>query len=256
METRYLKNIEKGMRVEILNHKNKKIIGIIEDVAPRKEYDEKGIMVRLKTGEVGRAQEILRLDESQRDEVIDLVNQGESFSMEFKSNALWSENYSDKDVKKSKSYLLHTHKRKTSRIIIARSIAAFMNSEGGNLLIGVCEKKKGHGGFLITGIGEDLDKLKKSGKDYSLDGYKRMIIDDIMRPFFPSKIYNYLNDYISIGFYQSDHRIICHILIKKSDVRVFLNLSGKKVFMIRTESENRQLKDEDLVEYCMKRWRI
>jgi hypothetical protein len=40
----------------------------------------------------------------------------------------------------------------------------------------------------------------------------------------------------------------------RSDSRIFLNLEGKKIFMIRTETESRQIVDEELVDYCMSRF--
>ena len=82
-----------------------------------------------------------------------------------------------------------------------------------------------------------------------------MLIDDIIRPYFPPKIYNHLNSYLTIEFEELDEKIICNIKIKKSDVMVFLKLEARKVFIIRTETETRQIQDEELVNYCMRRFR-
>ena len=92
------------------------------------------------------------------------------------------------------------------------------------------------------------------GKTGVKDDYKRMIIDDVIRPYFPPKIYNHLNNYITIDFEEVDEKLICIIKIKKSDIKVFLGLEGRKIFMIRTETETRQINDEELVDYCMKRF--
>ena len=78
---------------------------------------------------------------------------------------------------------------------------------------------------------------KELGKDYSKDGYKRMIIDDIIRPYFPSRIFNHLGDYIVIGFINFADKIVCTIKIQKSDIKVFLNLdylsvSGNELFRL------------------------
>lgn len=255
MEFKYLKNLKKGMKVEIISKQNKLTKGIIEDIAVGKEFDEKGIIVRLRTGEIGRVQRII-VESKPGNEIEEWIKKGESFNLEFKSNALWSLNYTTEEIKQSKSYNLHTFRQNASKVIIAKSIAAFLNSEGGNLLIGVKEKKGEKNEFEIIGIEEDLEKIKKLNRDYSKDGYKRMIIDDLIRPYFPSKIFNHLNDYIVIGFIDYNGRTICNIKIRRSDIRVFLNLEGRKIFMIRTDTENRQLEDEQLVDYCMKRWRI
>jgi predicted HTH transcriptional regulator len=206
----------------------------------------------LKTGEVGRVKKIL--SDKPISEIEDLIKKGENSRLEFKSDALWSLDKTEQDIKESKSYDLHTYRHKASKVIIARSIAALLNSEGGNLVIGIKEKKDSSNHFEIIGIEEDLRKLKLLSKDSSKDGYKRMLIDDIIRPYFPSKVYNQLNQYIKIDFEELDEKILCNIKIKKSPAKIFLNLEGKKIFMIRTETESRQIVDEELVDYCMSRF--
>jgi len=263
MENQYLKNIKKGMKVEILTKQNKIAKGIVEDLASRDSFNTYGITVRLKTGEIGRVQKIILNNEEKNnknlEEIEMLIKNGESLRVEFKSSCLWSLNFSDQEIKQTKSYDLHTFKQKASKVIIARSIAAFLNSEGGNLIIGVKEKKgendKANHDFEIIGIQDEFKKLK----DPNIDGYKRMIMDEILRSYFPSKIYNHLNDYIIMDFVEFDlnneKRILCFLRIKKSDIKVFLDLTGKKIFMIRTDTENRMLEGEELVDYCMKRFK-
>src|SRR3989344_272097 len=248
-EGNYFKNIKKGMKVEILTKSGKPAKGIIEDIASRKEFHEQGIMVLLKSGEVGRIKKIF--SDKPISEIDNLIKKGENSRLEFKSDALWSLNKTEQEIKESKSYDLHTFKHKASKVIIAKSIAALLNSEGGNLIIGIKEKKSGSE-FEIVGIEEDLKKLKSLGKDAGKDGYKRMLIDDILRPYFPSKIYNQLNQYLIIDFEEPGEKIICNIRIKKSNEKIFLNLEGRKIFMIRTETEARQITDEELVDYCMR----
>jgi len=53
-EGNYLKNLIVGMHVEIFTNKGKLIKGEVEEIGSRKEFDPDGIMVVLKTGEVGR----------------------------------------------------------------------------------------------------------------------------------------------------------------------------------------------------------
>ena len=81
-----------------------------------------------------------------------------------------------------------------------------------------------------------------------------MIIDEILRTFFPAKIYNHIDYYISIDFIKIEEKIVCWIRIKKSESKVFLKINDKDVFMIRTDSENRTLDGERLVDYCIKKW--
>jgi predicted HTH transcriptional regulator len=244
-------DIKKGTKVEILTKEGKTITGIVEEVGVQRN-ERKGLMVVLKTGEIGRIIKIL--GGKVKTEVEVLAKRGEGYKIEFKSEALWSLNYKSQEITESKSYDLHTFKQKASKVIIAKSIAALMNSDGGTLVIGVKEKKS-ESGFEIVGIDKDLDKLKEAGKDFSLDGYKRMIIDDIIRGYFPSKVYNSPSKFLSIVFEEFNGKVVCLIKIEPATTKVFLNLEGRKIFMIRTETETRQILDEELVDYCMTRFR-
>ncbi len=250
-EGNYLKNIKKGMKVEILTKQKKVVKGEVEEFGSRKEYHEGGIMVMLKSGEVGRVKKILSNKPVSEIEVF--IRNGEGYRVEFKSDALWSLFKKESEIKESKSPELHTFRHKASKVIVAKSIAALLNSQGGNLIIGVKERKDS-GEYDIVGINEDLEKLKASGKPGDKDTYKRMLIDEVIRSYFPSRIYNHLNNYISIGFEELGDKILCNIKVRKSDVKVFLNLKGRKIFMIRTETETRQIEDEELVDYCMRRF--
>jgi predicted HTH transcriptional regulator len=243
--------IKKDAKVEILTRDGRNISGVVKEIGIRRN-ESKGLMVVLKTGEIGRVTKII--GGKIKTEIENLVKIGESYEVEFKSEALWSLSYKSQEISESKSYDLHTYKQKTSKVIIAKSIAALMNSNGGTLVIGVKEKKS-ESCYEIIGIRKDLEKLKEVEKDFSLDGYKRMIIDDVIRPYFPSKVYNLLNKYLSITFESMNEKIICLIKINPATSKIFLNLEGKKIFMIRTDTESRQIQDEELVDYCMTRFR-
>jgi uncharacterized repeat protein (TIGR03833 family) len=253
-----LKDIKKGMKVEIITKQGKLAKGFVDDVAAKASYY--GIIVRLKSGEIGSVKKILLSEEeiSKRDsvEINKMIEKGENFYVEFKSSTLWSLNLSENEIRQSKSFDLHCFKQKTSKVIIAKSIAALLNSGGGSLVIGVKEKKEDHGKLEVIGIDDELKKL--NDRDNNRDGYKRMIIDDILRSFFPPKIYNHLNDYIWINFVEMDigetKKTICWIKVKKCDVKVFLKINDKEIFIIRTDTENRALEGERLVDYCMKRF--
>lgn len=244
------KDVKKGTAVEIITKSGKKISGIVDDLGIKK--DGKNLMVVLKSGDIGRVVGVL--NRKPKTEIEELIKIGESSQIEFKTDALWSVFHKNQDINESKSYDLRTFKQKASKVIIAKSISALANSSGGILAIGVRENKLASK-YEVIGIDEDLERLKKLEKDFSIDGYKRMIIDDIIRPYFPSKIYNSLGKYIIIKFEEYLGKTICLIKINKSDTKIFLDLEGRKIFMIRTETQSRQIVDEELVDYCMDRFR-
>ncbi len=280
-----ISDVKKGMKVEVITKQGKIAKGFVEDIAAKTSYY--GVVVRLKSGEIGSVKKILLNEEeiNKRDvlEINKMLERGENFYIEFKSSSLWSANFSENEIKQSKSFDVHCFKQKTSKVIIAKSIAALLNSGGGSLIIGIKERKEEKASsslekedskkpsslsknneekaaeadnFQVIGVDDEFKKLKD--KDNNRDGYKRMIIDDVIRSFLPPKIYNHLNDYIWINFVDmevnGDKKIVCWIKVRRCDVKVFLRVNDKEIFMIRTDTENRALEGERLVDYCMKRF--
>ena len=63
--------------------------------------------------------------------------------MEFKSSALWSKSFTRAEIVTSDSKDVHKFGKDTSKVIIAKTIAGFLNTDGGNLVIGIKENKGG-----------------------------------------------------------------------------------------------------------------
>jgi tetratricopeptide (TPR) repeat protein len=178
-----------------------------------------------------------------------LIRGGENELVEFKSSALWSKLFSKADIAASDSKDVRRFGRDTSKIIIAKTLAGFMNTEGGNLVIGIRENKGGAPNEII-GIENEYPKLK----DPCPDGYRRMIVDEIIRKFLPSEIYNHLNKYIRIHFVKAEDHILCWFEITKADDGVFLKVQDEEYFFIRIDAETRQISDKALVDYCRKKF--
>ena len=155
---------------------------------------------------------------------------GENELIEYKLSALWSQNLSKKELDELKTSEIKRYGNKTSKIILAKVISSFLNTRGGNLIIGIKEEKE-HGRIdKIIGIEEEFKKLRN--RDYGTDGYRRMIIDDIIKPYFPKTIFNHFNNYFTITFLEREGKILCNIEIKKSDHHVFITIDGKDHFFI------------------------
>jgi hypothetical protein len=78
---------------------------------------------------------------SESDEVKKLVETGENDHIEFKFQSLWSSDLSNEEIGASDSSEIKKYKKNASKFIIARSIAGFLNTNGGDLLIGVREDR-------------------------------------------------------------------------------------------------------------------
>jgi len=175
---------------------------------------------------------------------------GENESVEYKASALWSKHLSKEEIASSDSKEVHKYGRDTSKIIIAKTIAGFLNTGGGNLVIGIKENKGGNGDEII-GIEIDFPKLK----DPCTDGYRRMIIDEIIRKYLPSEIFHQLNQYIRMHFPQYQDKTLCWLEIQKAEDGIFIKVQDDEHFFIRVDAETRQIADRALLDYCRRHFR-
>ena len=139
--------------------------------------------------------------------------------------------------------------RSVSLVIIAKAIAGFLNSDGGTLLIGVKENKDTKDDEVI-GVESEFSALK----DPCTDGYRRKILDRVIKPYLPTFVFNHFNNYLKIEFCEIDGKQVCGIRINKSDAKVFMNLQNKDRFFVRIDASTRELAGEEIVDYCIKRF--
>ena len=99
-------------------------------------------------------------------------------------------------------------------------------------------------------VHSEIPKLK----DKTFDGYRRMLLDSVVYPYFPSFVFNRMNDYLKISFHDIGEVTVCLLDICSSDRRIVLGLNNKNTFMVRIDASTRQIIGEDLVEYCLRRF--
>jgi len=255
--------LQKGTLVKInpQSDRTRKVIveGLIQEVLTKSPSHPHGLLVRLQSGETGRVKELInRLEVKEETEleelkfverqIEDIIADGESHFSEFKSSCLWSQDLGKEAILARN---ISQYGTQTSRVIIAKSIAGFLNADGGSLVIGVKEvKDKDKDEVEVIGINSEVPKLK----DKTLDGYRRMLLDSVILPYFPSFVFNRINDHLKISFHDLGDATVCLVNVSKSKRRVFLGLSKKDVFMVRIDASTRQVIGEDLVEYCLERF--
>jgi hypothetical protein len=184
-----------------------------------------------------------------------ILKENENGNAEFKSSSLWSRDLSDAEInerlKQQDSKALKKYGKLASKFNISRAIASFLNSNGGNLIIGVKEDKEKKTNDII-GIDSELPKLNSS--DQSFDGYRRMIIHDIIEKFLPD-FANVMNDYIVIKPLKIDEKTLCWITIKKTSKPVFLKIKTKdgkneSILPVRRDAETKELIDgKEITDY-------
>lgn len=166
----------------------------------------------------------VRLDS---DEIIDLIAKGESRDLEFKSSARW-------DIKGNKL-------NKELERVIVKTVAAFLNSEaGGVLLIGV-----GDDGTII-GLQQDYQTV---GKKHDRDAYENFLTNILLDSYGKDS-----SPLIQIFFHLIDNKDICRIIVKPSPKPVFVKDDKGEHLFIRTGNSTRQLSTREAIEYCKIRW--
>lgn len=234
--------------------RKQRVSGIVAAILTNNMNHPHGVLVRLETGEVGRVRKEAAPESKAKEalavkcnkNVKALISAGETHLIEYKTDALWSTNYTPEDIKNHRPQTkeLNAYGKITSKVIIAKTLAAFLNSDGGNLVIGYKEGKNGQNDEVI-GIEVEFAKLK----DKSIDGYRRMLLE-LIKVYFPAAIFNQFNSNFNITFEKVEGKTLCNIRVHKSNKRVFLKLKGKDHFFVRIDASTRELNGEAIVEFC------
>ena len=156
-----------------------------------------------------------------------LIDGGESNVLEFKESARWSHGTASKGK---------------SEQIIVKTLAGFMNNEGGTLLIGVADDGS------AVGVGADYATLSKPDRD----GYElfltQLVSDKISGPSAPL---------CRITFDQLDGSDICRVDVAAAARPVFACPHSSKEqtdFWLRLGNRTDQLRGTDLVGYTDEHW--
>jgi hypothetical protein len=167
------------------------------------------------------------------DGLLQLLQAGESETLEFKSSLRW-------DIRRSQI-------NKKLEEVVLKTIGAFNNSRGGTLLIGVDDDG------TILGLQNDYNSLKKQGRDY-FELHLRNIIGE-------SYSIEYATRNITIAFPEVSGREICLVTVLRGDRPVYTNTvdkNGQRVerFYVRSGNSSRELeKPSDVVAYVHDRFK-
>ena len=165
-----------------------------------------------------------------------IIEEDEGKKLEFKSSLQFNtkENKKDKDL----------------NFDVLKAIAAFANTEGGTLLIGVEDNKNIFG--LENG---DFTTFTAENKR---DAYK-LLIDNLIRDNFGSAFQQNLEE---IKFYQIERKTICKITVKEKyshPVYIKKSVPNKpkyQAFFIRGQAGSPELKDEEKDKYIANHWKL
>jgi len=149
-----------------------------------------------------------------------LIKKGETNFVEFKSTLRW-------DLKQKKINKVLEH-------VIVKSISAFLNTEGGFLLIGIDDSG------IILGLENDYSTMSKKNSDGFMLTLTNLINHQLGKNCHKS---------VDIAIVKVDQKDVCIVSITKSDVPVFVGKNGKEEFFIRTSCSSQPMGMKESLEY-------
>jgi hypothetical protein len=165
--------------------------------------------------------------ESANEKIEELIFGGESETVEFKSTLRYDLRL--KIVSKKLEY------------VVAKTISAFLNSNGGNLFIGIDDDQN------ALGLNNDISTLKKQ----DTDGFELQLIEVVKK-----YIGKEFSSHLKIGFLEYDREKICLISVSPSSSPVFVSFEGKEDFFIRSGCSSQPLSREEQSAYEKEHWRM
>ncbi len=180
----------------------------------------------------------------------EMIRAGESSHREFKQQALWSTHLTKEESAASESPEVRKYRSNASKFIIARSIAGFLNTDGGDLLIGVQEDRI-RNSITVTGIESDYPSLQEA--DRNPDGYRRMLVDAVIRKYLP-EIFDESSRFIHFSFPEISGKTVCHVHVTRADRPVFLDSGSEELFFIRVDASTRPITGKTLTHYTLTRF--
>lgn len=159
----------------------------------------------------------------------ELVAAGESLSVEFKSSARWNVRAAQAD--------------KRMEQVILKTVAGFMNAEGGTVIIGVADDG------VVLGLDADYASLGAKG---NRDGYELFLTQ-----LFEANLSGAALTLVRVAFDVFNGRDVCRVAVAASARPVFARpLDGKELsdFWVRMGNSTRQLVGGDMVDYQRDHW--
>lgn len=155
-----------------------------------------------------------------------LISGGESESVEFKQSLRWD--FTLERVNKGLG------------LTVVKTVAGFLNGEGGTLLIGVSDAG------TIEGIEKDYSTLKHPDKD----GFEQYIMQLLAR-YCGADICPFIHTF----FHRLDGKDIARVYIEPSPHPVYVSLEDASLFYLRTGNGTRSLGVEEALTHVSYHWR-
>ena len=171
--------------------------------------------------------ELKHKESKHEEEIKELILVGENEHVEFKTTLRY-------DIRESKV-------NKKLEFVIAKTISAFLNADGGTLIMGVDDDGN------TIGLQKDYNTLAK--KD--IDGFE-LQLRQVIKKYLGA---NY-EKYLKVLFPKVDGKEICLVKISKCGKPVFINHEGKGFFFVRNGNSSIPLNRQEQSDYEKLHWNL
>ena len=173
-----------------------------------------------------RAREIANLSGALEGDLRLLIAKGESANLEFKSSFRW-------DLKENKV-------NRALEGVILKTLAGYMNGNGGTLLIGVADDGS------IVGLENDYKTLKKPDRD----GFEQALMTAVATRFGGDACRS-----VQAMFQSIEQKEVCRVITAPAHRPVYLRDGETPKLYVRTGVSTRELNVQEAVNYMDARWR-
>lgn len=170
---------------------------------------------------------VLAKSVAEDDDFNQIIKSGEHEKLEFKTSLRWDARLSqvNRDLERA----------------VMKTVAAFLNSEGGRLVIGLDNKGQ------ATGLEADLSSLPRSDAD-GFENHFNNLFSSMIGPEF--------RHLVKLKFNNIDGRTVCLVNVQSSHKPAYLKSGAVEDFYIRTGNATTPLKMSEVATYISSWWKI
>ncbi len=154
-----------------------------------------------------------------------LIARGESVNLEFKSSFRW-------DMKESKV-------NRALEAVVLKTLAGYMNGNGGTLLIGVADDGS------VTGLQQDYKTLKKPDRD----GFEQVLMTAIATKLGADSCRD-----VQMVFNSLENQDVCRVIVAPAHRPVYVKDGDSPRLYVRTGVSTRELNVQEAINYTSARW--
>lgn len=172
-----------------------------------------------------RSERIEQLSAALGEDLRALIARGESVNLEFKSSFRW-------DMKEHKL-------NRALEAVVLKTLAGYMNGNGGTLLIGVADDGS------VTGLEQDYKTLKKPDRD----GFEQVLMTAIA-----TKLGGDACREVQMVFHSLESRDVCRVMVAPAHRPVYVKDGDSPRLYVRTGVSTRELNVQEAINYTSARW--